>query len=397
MNFKKLFSFGLMALMCAVLISSLVGGASQTETRALKVGFIYIGPIGDLGWTHAHEQARLIAEETFPWLESIGVESVPIADAGAVIDRLIAEQNLDVVITTSFDFMDATVAAAQRHPDVIFVHVSGFKRAPNLLTMMADFHQLYYLNGLMAGALTAGKVGYMAAVPIPELKRHICAFTIGAKEVNPEAVVEVRWLESPDNPWFNPSLATQRTKALIQAGADVIAFTEDSAAVVTTSAENGVPVFGHYSPMHEFAPDYVVSGQLVHWEAIYNDILAKVYAGLYTPTNLENVDYWWLLAQGAVELGGEFGLPINPVFEDRLKAVTVQDSVLGQISVYDLIFKRLEQMSDPEVTFSPFTGPIFDRQGNLRAAPGERLGLQELTTMEWACEGIVGPWPGEPE
>ncbi|MFQ6090078.1 MAG: BMP family ABC transporter substrate-binding protein [Candidatus Bipolaricaulia bacterium] len=385
-----------------LLVFLLVGGmgfylaptlASSDDDGILKAGFIYVGPIGDYGWSHAHNQARLIAEETFPWLETVYVESVPEGEVETYIDRLISAEEVDVVFTTSFGFMDGTLAAAQRYPEIIFAHCSGFKRAPNMATYMADFYQLYYLNGLMAGALTkSGKIGYVAAFPIPELKRHISAFTIGVREVNPEATVHVRWIYE----WFNPAAAKEATVALIEEGADVFAFTEDSPTVVQVAAENGLPSFSHYSPMYRFAPDYVVSGQLVHWEAIYLDFLAKVYAGMYTANNLEDVEYWWLLREKAVEMGAKSGMPINPAYEDALKAHVVTDPVLGEISVYDLVFKRLEQMADPSMVFDPFQGPIYDRKGNLRVPEGMRMTVAELISMEWAVEGVVGPWPGEP-
>jgi simple sugar transport system substrate-binding protein len=136
----------------------------------------------------------------------------------------------------------------------------------------------------MAGALThSGKVGYVGAFPIPEVKRHITAFALGLREVKPQAEVHVRWTFN----WFNPAAAKEATEALIAVGADVFAFTEDSPTVVQVAAQHGLLSFGHYSPMHNVAPDYVVSGQLVHWETIYRDFLSKVHSGAYTPQNLQ--------------------------------------------------------------------------------------------------------------
>jgi simple sugar transport system substrate-binding protein len=276
---------------------------------------------------------------------------------------------------------------------VLFAHASGFKRRANMATYMAEFYQVYYLNGLMAGALTkSGKVGYVGAFPIPEVKRHIDAFALGLREVNPQAEVHVRWILN----WFNPAAAKEATEALIAAGADVFAFTEDSPTVVQVAAQHGLPSFGHYSPMHDLATDHVVSGQLVHWEKIYHDFLSKVHSGEYTPKNLQEVDYWWLLAEGAVELGSKPGLPVNPVFVDKLKAVKMKDATAGEISVHDLVLKRLAQMSQATPTFDPFQGPIADRKGTLQVAAGKRLTQQALITMEWAAPGVVGPWANEP-
>ncbi len=370
------------------------------EEAKIKACFVYVGPIGDLGWTHAHDQGRVYVDEKFDWLETVYVESVAEADAARFIDRFVVEEKCHVVFTTSFGYMDDTLAAAQKYPDNFFVHVSGFKRAPNMATMMADFYQLYYLNGLMAGALSkSGKVGYVGAHPIPEVIRHINAFTLGVREVNPEATVSVRWLYS----WYDPAKAREAAESLIADGVDVMAFTEDSPAVVQVgeeyTVERGQPVytFGHYSPMAQYGPKSMVSGQLVNWGVIYEDILTKIYLGVYTTENMENVDYWGLLSGGvnlgappAVELGGEFGVPINPEFEDDLKAVAVEDPILGEISVYDLVFTRIDQMKDPAVLFDPFEGPINDQTGTERIMEDQRLSYFELTTIDWFVEGVIG-------
>jgi len=377
-------------LVVALILAFATAGPGLAQTK-LKVGFIYVGPIGDYGWTHAHNQARLIAEKTLP-IETLYVESVPEAQVEPFIDKLI-QQGSKVVLTTSFGFMDGTLAMAKRYPNILFGHASGFKRNPNMFTYMADFYQIYYLNGLMAGALTkTGKVAYVGAFPIPEVKRHLGAFALGVRAVNPKATVNVRWLFA----WFDPAKAKEATEALIAEGADVFAFTEDSPTVVQVAAKKGLPSFSHYSPMQRYAPQGVVSGQLVHWERIYVDFLSKVLAGKYNATNLQNVDYWWLLAEKAAEVGGEFGVPINPVWVSKLQAAKVNTKEFGTLSVYDLVMRRLAQMSKTPVAFDPFTGPIRDRKGVLRVPAGRTMTVLELTTMEWAAPGIVGPWPKEP-
>ncbi|MGQ0548611.1 MAG: BMP family ABC transporter substrate-binding protein [Armatimonadota bacterium] len=377
-----------------LLVILVVGSIALTGTAQpkLKAGFIYVGPIGDYGWTHAHDQARKLTEKAVPGLETVYVESVPEGQAAPFIDKLV-QQGANIIFTTSFGFMDGTLAAAKKYPDVIFAHASGFKRAPNMATYMADFYQVYYLNGLMAGALTkSGKVGYVGAFPIPEVKRHIDAFALGIRAVNPKATLHVRWIFE----WFKPSAAKEAAVALISEGADVLAFTEDSPTVVQEAGKRGLASFGHYSPMHKFALKHVVSGQLVHWEKIYIDFLTKVSEGKYTTKNLQNVDYWWLLAEGAVELGGDFGMPISAAWKSKLQAVKVNTPDLGRISAHDLVMKRMAQMSDSTVTFDPFTGPIKDRKGKVRVQAGKRMTVAELTSMEWAAPGVVGPWPKEP-
>ena len=359
----------------------------------MKVGFVYVGPVTDYGWTAAHDQARQICVDTYPWLETIYVETVAEGEEGATIDKFINEEGCDVVITTSFGFIWGTQEKAQQYTDKIFFHCTGFLREPNMATYMADFYQIYYLNGLIAGALTeTNKLGYIAAVPIPELKRHISAFAVGAREVNADAEVHVRWT----NEWVDPIGAAAATNALIAEGCDGFAFTEDTASVVQVAAENEMFSFGHYSPMYVFSEEYCVSGQIAHWEEIYLDFFKKIYDGDYTAHNLKNVDYWWLLQEKAVEAGCDPGMVINPAFEAELKGIMHNDPLLGDISVYDLVMTRLQQMSDPGITFDPFEGPIYDRKGELRVPAGCILSFSELTQMQWAAAGIVGAWPDEP-
>ncbi|MFW9799755.1 MAG: BMP family ABC transporter substrate-binding protein [Candidatus Thorarchaeota archaeon] len=357
--------------------------------ETLKAGFIYVGPIGDYGWSHAHEQGRLFVNSTYDWLDTVYLESVPEDQTENRIDYLVNEQGCDVIFTTSFGFMDGTIAAAANHPNTIFFHCSGYKRAANVGTYFADFYQLYYLNGLMAGALTmTGKIGYVAAFPIPELIRHINAFQLGAQEANASVQTEVRWLLTD---WYDPIAARSAAEALITAGCDVLAFTEDSPTVLEVAEENpGVLAFSHYSPMQYFANDSCISGQLADWGVIYEDILQKIYLGQYTSTNLQNVDYLWLLKEGGIELGGLFDEPINTVFVDDLQGINVTDPILGEISIYDLVFKRYEQMSDVNVVFEPFTGPIYNQTDYLMVPDGVRMTTPQLLTMDWFVKGVIG-------
>ena len=386
--------FALFAALALVVVLAGAAFAAYEPGTKMTVGFVYVGPIGDYGYSYAHNEGRL-AVEALPWADTFYVESVTEGQEGPVIEDLIATHGCDVVITTSFGFMDGTLDAALNHTDVIFGHASGYKRAPNMMTFMADFYQVYYLNGIIAGALTeTNKVGYVGAFPIPEVKRHLNAYAMGVKAANPDAEVHVKWIMS----WFDPAAAAEATEALIAEGCDAFAFTEDSPTVVQKAAENGMISFGHYgSQMYTFAPDYVVSGQAVNWGAILVDFLQKVYEGEYTAENLANIDYWWLMAQGAVYPEAAPGEPINPLYVDALKAYMIDDPAFGEISAYDLFMIRMAQFGDPGVTFDPFQGPISDRNGNVVVPAGMWLSADSLITMEWAFENVVGAWPGEPE
>jgi simple sugar transport system substrate-binding protein len=362
---------------------------APTEKK-VKAGFVYVGPIGDLGFTNAHDVARLELEKKFPWLETKFIESVPEGKAMPVIDQFIRDEKVDVVFTCSFGYMDETVEAGKKYPDKLFVHCSGYKQSENVGTYFADLYQMYYLNGLMAGALSkTNKVGYVAAFPIPEVIRHINAFALGVKDANPKGVVDVRWIFS----WYDPAKAREAAQALIASGSDALAFTEDSAAVVevgeeSTKAGKTVHTFGHYSPMADKGPESLVSGQLVNWVPAYEKILTGIYEGTW-----KTGDILHLTAEGGAELGGKFGEPINPKYVDALKAKMIKTADLGELSMYDLVTKRLEQMKQTPVGFEPFTGPIKDQTGTEKYAAGAKATIGELLSINYFVQNVVGKLP----
>jgi len=326
----------------------------------IKAAFIYVGPIGDFGWSHAHEVGRQVVQKLFSeWLETTYRESISKEATASTIDELV-RAGYNVIFTTSFDHMDPTYEKAQQYPNILFFHCSGYKRTPNMATYFADLYQIYYLNGLIAGAITkTNKLGYVAAHTIPEVVRHINAFAIGAMEMGKLLGKNIEVYVIEIGAWYDPDKAREAARTLVERyNVDALAFTEDSTAIVeyaqTLYKETGklVYVFSHYSPMYVYGPDVVVSGQLVRWEVIYTDILAKIKAGIYRPGTLENVDYWYLLNTGAVELGAhiyENGsvMMINPKFVPTLKEVKVRDLETGEtINAYDYVMKRYQQMKN---------------------------------------------------
>ena len=371
---------------CLALFPGFVAGSE----KKIKAGFVYVGPVGDYGFTYGHDEGRLFAEKELPWLETVFIESVSESDSARIIDRLIQEEKCDVVFTTSFGYMDDTVKAGKKYPGKLFMHCSGFKRSENVGTYFGDLYQIYYLNGLMAGALTkTNKIGYVGAFPIPELVRHINAYALGIKAVNPKAEVDVRWTYA----WYGPDKAKEAAESLIGEGCDTLAFTEDTPAVIEVGqdhTEKGKQIytFSHYSPMQPYGKDSVVSGQLMNWGGMYVKILKDIHDGTWT-----NKDVWWLAGEDAAILGGSKSEIINPKFVDELKGVKVDTKDFGKISVYDLVLKRYAQMKKGVDEFDPYDGPIKDNTGVLKVKKGERASKDDLLGIMYFVDNIKGSIP----
>ncbi len=365
--------------------------AAHASEKKIKAGFIYVGPAGDYGWTYAHDQGKKMAEKNIPGLDTVIVESVAESDAMRIIDRLIQQQKCDVVFTTSFGYMDDTINAGKKYPNKKFMHCSGFKRSDNVGTYFGELYQMYYLNGLMAGALTkTNKIGYVAAFPIPELVRHINAFTLGAQAANPNIEVNVKWIYA----WYGPDKAKEAAEALISEGCDALAFSEDTPAVIEVGqahSEKGKQIytFSHYSPMQSYGKDSVVSGQLINWGGMYTKIVKEMQTGTWNPKE----DIWWLAKEGAARLGGNEQEAINPKFIPELKAKMVDTPDLGKLSAYDLVMKRYDQMKQGVDVFEPFTGPIKDNTGKIQIKAGEKANKGDLLSIMYYVDGVNGNIP----
>jgi basic membrane protein A and related proteins len=365
--------------------------ASAATEPKLKVGFIYVGPIGDLGWTRSHDDARKALERSLPWLETSYVESVNEGDFETVVDQMV-QQGIKVIFAPSTTFMDGSLAAAAQHPDIMIFNGSGYKNAPNVATYRGDPYQCYYLLGLIAGALTkTDKVGDVASRPTPDSIRYINAFTIGLRTVRPQAVLVVRWINS----WYDPPAAKEAAEAILSEGVDFLISDTDSPTVVEVAGKHHVPTNGFTFDMHLSAPDDLVSGDIIDWTPPYLALMKKIHDGVYTPTNLGATDLWWRLSDGVVEFAETHGVPINPKFKDRLSSAFTDDGKGGKISVYDLVLKRLAEMSASPPQFEPFEGPLVDAQGVVRVPAGRAATKAEIYAMFWRVKGVQGAWPNE--
>ena len=363
-----------LALSVLFLIGSLVisraGVRAQDATPAgepIKVGFVYVGPVGDLGWTYAHDQGRLALEEAIPNVETGYQENVPEnpADAERVI-RQFAQDGYDVIFTTSFGYMDPTINVAQDFPDTTFIHISGFKTAPNVGTGFGKIEEPRFVSGQLAGAMTeSNQIGYVAAFPIPEVIRGINAFTLGVREVNPEATVRVVWT----NTWFNPQTERQAAEALLDGGADVIAQHQDTAGPQQAAEDRGLYGVGYNADMSPLAPDAVLTSAIWNWGPYYIDIVESVMDGTW-----KSEQYWGGWQDGVVDMA-----PIADFVPEDIRA-TIKEEVAR--------FK-----SGEETIYTIFTGPIADQSGEIRVPEGQSMTDEELLSMNWFVEGVQGDIP----
>jgi basic membrane protein A len=328
-----------------------------------KVGFIYVGPVGDYGWSYAHDQGRQYLEKTLPGVKTTFVESVPEgADAERVLTQL-ARSGHRVIFATSYGYGDAVLKVAERFPDVIFMHCSGHKRRDNVGTYFGRMYQASYLSGLVAGRMTAKHlIGYVAPIPIPEVVRIANAFVLGVQAAKPEVKVHVVWT----NAWYDPATESEAANSLLDIGADVIATQSDSPAPVQTAERRGASGIGYNSDASRFAPTKHLVSAIWHWGPYYVEVLKQVRAGSW-----KSSDDWWSIGSGIVGLSS-FG----PAVTDGAKKLMEQ---------------RTQEMSAGQ--FDVFWGPITDQAGKIRIASGEKATDDVLLRMDWFVEGVVGAVP----
>lgn len=354
----------------AIGLAAMIG--AQADDKVIDVAFVYVGPVGDGGWTYAHDQGRLEMVETLKaegiTVNSSIVESVPEGpEAERVIRQLATKGGNDVIFTTSFGFMDPTFKVARTMPKVHFYHATGFKNAANMGTYEARTYEGAYLAGLIAGHKTKSNVlGFVGSVPIPEVIRNINAFTLGAKRVNPEITTKLVWVGD----WFNPAKEKQAAEAMIAEGADVLMQNTDSPAVLKAAQEKGVFAFGWDSNMEAYGPKAHLASAVINWGGYYSDAVRNVVNGEFNNTNV-----WGGVDAGMIDLVAINDELVSP--EAKALALQVRDHMA---SGEDLI------------VFGGET-PLVDQDGNQKTAAGEWLTDEQLLSMSWLVEGVEGSLP----
>ncbi|MCP5038896.1 MAG: BMP family ABC transporter substrate-binding protein [Rhodobacteraceae bacterium] len=347
----------------AVLALGLTGPAMAADP--VKVGFIYVGPVGDGGWTYEHNQGRLAVEEHFgDAVETVFQESVP---EGADAERAITQMALsgaDLIFTTSFGYMDATLAAAEKFPDVKFEHATGFKMGDNVSVYSARFYEGRAVQGTIAGHMTQSNiVGYIASFPIPEVIRGINSAYIHAKRVNPDVEFKIIWAYT----WFDPAKEADAATALIDQGADVILQHTDSTAPQAAAQSAGnVITFGQASDMSDYGPMPRVSSIIDNWGPYYIARTQAVIDGTWASVNT-----WDGIGAGMVGIGD------------------ISDAVPADVRA------EAEALRDAlgSGEYHAFTGPINKQDGSVWLADGETADDGTLAGMGFYIEGITDDIP----
>ncbi len=346
------------AFLSAVALAALMTAPALAQDEPLKVGFVYVGPVGDNGWTFQHNEGRLAVEEEFgDRVETSFVENVAESSDSERVIRQMAESGHDLIFTTSFGFMNPTVKVAAQFPDVKFEHATGYKRADNVSTYAARFYEGRYIIGQIAGEISeSGTVGYIASYPIPEVIRGINSFMLGAQSVNPDIEVKIIWVNS----WFDPGKESDAASALIDQGADVITQHTDSPAPMQVAERRGVKAFGQASDMAEFGPTAQVTSIIDDWSPYYIARVNAALDGTWTST-----DTWGGLADGEVVMAEYANIPADVA---ERAAATEEAIRSGELH--------------------PFAGPITNQAGEEVVAEGEVLSDGDLLGMNYYVAGI---------
>lgn len=357
---RTLFQASLASLLFAGLGSFTLAQAQEP----LKVGFVYVSPIGDAGWTYQHELGRRQVQQKFgDKVKTTFVESVAEgADAERVLREMAASGN-DLILATSFGYMNYVDRVAKQFPNVKFMHATGYKSGPNFKNYNARFYEGRYLTGIVAGEMSKSNIlGYVAAFPIPEVLQGINAFTLGAQSVNPKIQVRVIWVNS----WYDPAKEREAALALIAQGADVITHHTDSTAIVQAAQDKGVYAVGYHSDMSKYGKDAHLTATTHHWGDYYTKAIQKA---LNKEGMVESI--WGGIKDGFIDLA-----PINPKVPQPVQAKVAD--VKQQIAAGK---------------FHPFAGPIVTQDGKQVVPAGQAMSDADLNKMNFYVKGVNSKLP----
>jgi basic membrane protein A and related proteins len=338
--------------------------AAAAQSTPVKVGYIYVGPVADAGWTFAHDAGRKALEaEMGDKIKTTFVEKVPEgADAERVI-RDLAEQGNKIIFATSFGYMEPMLKVAKQYPDVKFEHATGYKTAANMSIYDSRTYEGAYLAGVVAGKMTkSNKLGVVASFPIPEVVRNINAFTLGAQSVNPAVSTRAVWVSS----WFDPAKERDAALSMINQGVDVLIQNTDSAATLQVAEEKGVYAFGWDSDMSKFGPKAHLASAVINWAPYYKKAVQSVVDGSW-----KSGETWWGVKEGAIDL-----VNLNPALPDEVKKL-VEERKAALATGKNIVF----------------TGPISDQSGKEVLPAGKEADTAFLKEMKFYVKGVEGALP----
>lgn len=330
------------------------------ENKPFIVGFIYVGPANDGGYSEAHDNGRKYLEQQLgDKIKVLVKENVPESPDCEKALRDMVDQGAKVIFSTSFGFMDYTEKVAKDYPNVTFLHCSGYKTLTNMGTYFGKIEEPRYLSGIVAGKKTkTNKIGYVAAFPIPEVIRGVNAFTLGVQSVNPGATVEVTWTHT----WNDPPKEKEAAKALLDKGCDVTAQHQDSTATQIAAAEKGAASVGYDLDPKEKAKGYMTS-PIWNWGAYYLKTVKEAMNGTW-----KSGSYWGPMSDGIVDL-----------------APLTKDAPEGAQAIIDPIKKQMLDGS-----FKIFKGPLKNQAGEVKIKDGEVMADKDVWSMDWFIQGVIG-------
>jgi simple sugar transport system substrate-binding protein len=343
-----------------------VASAPVAKPEPLKIAFAYVGPVGDGGWTFAHDNARKALEAEFgDKIKTSFVESVPeSADAERVIRDMVGQGN-KLVFGTTFGYMESMLKVAADSKDVKFEHATGYKQADNMRTYDSRTYEGAYMAGVIAGKMTkTNTLGVVASVPIPEVVRNINAFTLGAQSSNPKIKTKVVWV----NEWFNPPKETEAATSLINGGADVLFQNTDSPAVLKTAEAKGKRAFGWDSDMTSYGPKAHLASAVINWGPYYIKATKDALEGKWTG----NTGSWWGVKEGAIDI---VSIAADVPAETQTKVAEVKKGLA-------------------DGSFVIWKGPILDNTGKVQVAKDTVADDKFLGGLNFYVKGVEGKVPG---
>ena len=356
-------AFGVLAAASFSVLPPTLHAQPSAATAPLKAAFVYVAPLTDAGWVRQHEQGRLAVQAALGGrVDTRYVENVPEGPDAERVIRDLAQQGARIIFTPSFGYMEPTLKVAREFPDVKFESITGYKTAPNVATANARYYEGRYLAGVAAGRM-ATQAGYVAGFPIPEVIQGINAFTLGMRSVNPRATVKVVWLGE----WFNPPRERDAAMALMNQGAEVLAFHTGSTAVMVAAQERGRLAVAYHSDMRRVAPDAQVVAVTHRWGDYYTRRVQAVLDGTW-----QSGSVWGGVKDGMIRVEA-FGSKVPASVRDEVQARQAEMEA-GRLPVFA----------------APRTSPVRDNQGRTVIEAGQSLGDAQILGMNWLVEGVQG-------